>query len=75
MIAYTLAALFALALPSHPPAPRHVTPPRPQLRARDVYNGRANQIHVRLPRLNDAEAVVDGQLDEPQWAQAALLTG
>ena len=75
MIACTLAALFALALPSHPPAPRHVTPPRPQLRARDVYNGRANQIHVRLPRLNDAEAVVDGQLDEPQWAQAALLTG
>jgi hypothetical protein len=41
----------------------------------DVYNGRANQLRVRPPRLEEAGAVVDGRLDEPQWARAALLTG
>ena len=30
---------------------------------------------MRPPRLDDAGVVVDGRLDEPQWAQAALLTG
>lgn len=42
---------------------------------RVVYSGRANQIRVRPPRLDDAGLVVDGRLDEPQWASAALLTG
>jgi hypothetical protein len=40
-----------------------------------IYSGRANQIRVKLPRFEEAGAAVDGRLDEPQWAQAALLTG
>ena len=32
------------------------------------------QIQVRIPRI-DAATAVDGQLDEPVWSQAALLTG
>ncbi|HET9012023.1 MAG TPA: DUF5916 domain-containing protein, partial [Gemmatimonadaceae bacterium] len=41
----------------------------------DVYNGRANQLHVRPPRQEESGTSVDGRLDEPQWAHAALLTG
>ena len=39
-----------------------------------IYNGRAGRLDVHPPRL-EAESVVDGVLDEPAWAQAALLTG
>ena len=39
-----------------------------------VYNGRAGRLDVRAPRL-EAELTVDGVLDEPAWAQAAVLTG
>jgi hypothetical protein len=39
-----------------------------------VYNGRGGQLEVPVPRL-DAELSVDGKLDEPVWAQAAVLTG
>lgn len=39
-----------------------------------IYNGRANQIHVRIPRI-EAEITVDGVLDEAVWKQAAALTG
>ncbi len=39
-----------------------------------VYNGRANRIHVDIPRI-DATASVDGNLDEPVWGRAARLTG
>jgi hypothetical protein len=39
-----------------------------------VYSGRANQISVPLPRI-DADITVDGMLDEPVWARAALLNG
>jgi hypothetical protein len=41
----------------------------------DIYNGRASQLRVRPPRLEEGGVVVDGRLDEPQWARAALLTG
>ena len=37
-----------------------------------VHSGRANQLHLRPPRL-DATIVVDGRLDEPAWARAARL--
>lgn len=43
--------------------------------ARVVYNGRANEVRVRPPRLDDDATKVDGVLDEPQWSRAALLTG
>jgi hypothetical protein len=39
-----------------------------------VYNGRAGQINVAPPRI-EADVTIDGRLDEPQWRQAALLTG
>lgn len=39
-----------------------------------VFHGRAGAIEVSAPRV-DAEIAVDGVLDEPVWAQAALLTG
>ncbi|MDB4881093.1 MAG: hypothetical protein JWL60_2539 [Gemmatimonadetes bacterium] len=40
-----------------------------------VYSGRANETRVRPPRIEEAGHVLDGRLDERQWAQAALLTG
>ncbi len=39
-----------------------------------VYNGRANQTAVPLPRL-EGTVRIDGNLDEPVWARAARLTG
>ncbi len=39
-----------------------------------VYNGRANDIHVAIPRV-DTTITVDGRLDEPVWNRAARLTG
>jgi Domain of unknown function (DUF5916) len=39
-----------------------------------VYDGRAGHLAVQAPRV-EADITVDGQLDEPTWAQAARLTG
>jgi len=39
-----------------------------------VYNGRAGQVDVNVPRL-EADVSIDGKLDEPVWQQAAVLTG
>ena len=39
-----------------------------------IYNGRDGRLDVHPPRL-EADITVDGVLDEPAWAQAALLTG
>ncbi|NNF04159.1 MAG: carbohydrate binding family 9 domain-containing protein [Rhodothermales bacterium] len=41
--------------------------------AQSVYNGRAGEITVHVPRL-EAESTVDGVLDEPVWTEAARLT-
>src|SRR5438270_773597 len=38
-----------------------------------VFSGRNRQLSVRAPRV-DTEITVDGTLDEPVWAHAALLT-
>ena len=64
-----LLALAALVLPARNPA----TPTRSVTQG--IYNGRANQLRVKPPRLDGASLTIDGRLDEPQWAQAALLTG
>ena len=40
----------------------------------NVYDGRANQTHVAIPRI-DSTVVIDGHLDEPVWSRAARLTG
>ncbi len=44
---------------------------------RTVASGFARQVTVQPPRLtgSEADAVVDGILDEPAWQRAALLTG
>lgn len=39
-----------------------------------TYNGREHQTRVTPPRL-DGDVTIDGKLDEPQWQQAARLTG
>src|SRR5438105_15785108 len=39
-----------------------------------VYNGLAKRLDARLPRF-EAEAKIDGVLDEPMWRRAARLTG
>ncbi len=39
-----------------------------------VYNGRAGQITAQAPRI-DTSITVDGNLDEPVWNRAAVLTG
>src|SRR6266536_5985073 len=39
-----------------------------------VYSGRANQIHVVIPRI-DTTINVDGRMDETVWSRAARLTG
>lgn len=38
------------------------------------HDGRRGQLDVRIPRI-EAEAPVDGRLDEPAWREAARLTG
>ena len=39
-----------------------------------VYNGRARELDVRVPRI-EGGAETDGRLDEPAWREAAILTG
>src|SRR6478752_2681735 len=39
-----------------------------------AYDGRANRIHVDVPRI-DATANIDGNLDDTVWRRAARLTG
>lgn len=40
-----------------------------------VYDGRSGKVRVKPPRLDESGTSVDGQLTEPQWKEAALLTG
>jgi hypothetical protein len=41
-----------------------------------TYSGAKHETDVRPPRVEGAPAVtVDGRLDEPEWARAAVLTG
>ena len=39
-----------------------------------VYDGRANRIHIDVPRI-DTVVNIDGSLDEPVWRRAARLNG
>ena len=64
-----------------PAFPAAYTQVAPQTDARDTarftYDGRANQLIVRAPRIEAREndVAIDGRLDEPEWRQAARLTG
>ena len=42
--------------------------------AASVHNGRASQIKVAPPKI-EATIQIDGKLDEPVWARAAILNG
>ena len=59
--------LLALMLAIDPPKAVAVDPP--------IHSGRAGNTAVRPPRLDGSKVVIDGNLDEPQWKEAALLTG
>ncbi|HEY3013094.1 MAG TPA: DUF5916 domain-containing protein [Gemmatimonadales bacterium] len=56
-----LLALLLLVYPDSVPLPT-------------IYNGRAGQLEVRIPR-HEAAPSIDGKLDEAVWGEAALLTG
>ena len=66
--------LLALALQLLATAPPTARPRVPVVPLGPIYDGRRGATHVALPRLSE-EARVDGELDEPQWSQAAVLTG
>src|SRR3954470_3641651 len=59
MLSLPLLAAFQLAATTPPPR---------------VYDGRAGQTTVAIPKI-ESNVVVDGNLDEAVWRQAALLTG
>ena len=63
-LAPSLFLLAATVLPALAPGPSTGQP----------YDGRKNELEVRPPRL-DGTPTVDGRLDEPQWREAAVLTG
>ncbi|HTD61401.1 MAG TPA: DUF5916 domain-containing protein [Gemmatimonadaceae bacterium] len=44
------------------------------LASHSVYNGRAGQLAVEIPRI-DARIAIDGTLTDPVWGRAALLNG
>ena len=61
---------------SHPTSLRAAASARvSQLPTGATYNGRANELRVKPPRLDEQGSTVDGNLDEPQWRQASRLTG
>ena len=61
MLSLPFLAAFQLAATPAPPPAR-------------VYDGRAKQTTVAIPKI-EADIVVDGNLDEAVWRQAAVLTG
>ena len=46
-----------------------------QVPAGQVYRGRDGQLVVDIPRVESPSISIDAELDEPEWADAALLTG
>jgi hypothetical protein len=59
-----------LIAPEQPPRDTVAAP-----QAAAVYSGRLGQVNVAAVRHERATVVLDGQLDDAIWAQAALLTG
>ena len=64
-------AALALAAVTAGPAPLRPLPPD----TARVHHGRLDGLEVATPRVEAGTIVVDGVLDEPVWAQAAVLTG
>ena len=70
-LALVLASLIGMATARPSVVTSRPTPPS----VGEVLNGRQRQLAVRPPRLDEAGLTLDGTLDEPQWQQAATLTG
>ena len=71
-----LAALVGgLPLAGSSPAAERATGDQSPAAAGSVYSGRANELRVKPPRLDESGSTIDAQLNESQWRQAALLTG
>jgi hypothetical protein len=68
--------IFEAAMPTlwTPLLAAALTWPHPHLPVQPTYSGRANDVHVRASRV-EASAVIDGNLNEAVWSDAALLTG
>ncbi len=69
-----LLAGAALALAGGPSTSVAAPAPVQSVHAGPVFDGRRGQLTVATPR-REAAFVVDGKLDEAEWASAALLTG
>ncbi|MFC1659848.1 DUF5916 domain-containing protein [Gemmatimonadota bacterium] len=58
------------------PDPRADTaPPATEKPGGTAYDGSARQLDISSPLTGDARIKIDGRLDEPAWAEGALLTG
>ena len=75
MSSFLLLAALLGGLPASAPSAARTARDQSPPSTGAVYNGRANELRVKPPRLDEAGTVVDAQLDEPQWRLAALLTG
>ena len=87
---FLLATLLQAAAPSPPPANLSREPLAaatadavpiatvdPSRRASEVpvfYSGQKRELDVNIPRLSASSFSVDGNLNEPEWQQAAVLT-
>jgi len=73
---HLLTALFALGslVGGGTRAGATAAPQQRPAAAPNAYDGRAGQTRVSMPRL-DGDVEIDGNLSEPQWQKAALLTG
>jgi hypothetical protein len=70
-----LALATAVLLAVQPPVTGGAAPDSPSVTpAANTFAGRARQLDVYMPQLVAAAPRVDGTLDDPQWASAALLT-
>ncbi len=62
--------LFAFQAAAAQGGPAPTAPPT----AASVYHGRSGQLSARIPT-SESTVTVDGNLDEPVWRSAAILTG
>ena len=77
LVALGLGVLLSAPLPSFSLAvrgPAYAPPAQPLPPGGPVFDGRRGAIVVATPRI-EQPATVDGVLDEPSWAAAAVLTG
>jgi hypothetical protein len=75
ILALSLALGIQLATGDPEPAgrtPVEQGPDRSELR---TYSGREGQLDVDAPRMESPSISIDARLDEPEWAEAAVLTG